>query len=214
MKKSFCSWSGGKDAMLSFYRKAKDENISYFLNMAQADGERSRSHGISSKFLKLQAKALGVKLFQGRTSWDGYEQAYRSALLSLKQEGVNTGIFGDIDFMPHREWVERVCQESEIKAILPLWKEKREVLLDEFLTAGFKAVVIATDNQYLGKEWLGRELNRGFIDDLKSMDDIDLCGERGEYHTFVWDGPIFKNPVEFKPGKKWLDDKYWRLELI
>ena len=214
MKKSYCSWSGGKDCMLAFYRKKNEENIRHLLNMAQSDGQRSRSHGIKSKFLKLQAKALGVELFQGLATWDSYEQAYKNSLLSLKKQGISAGVFGDIDFMPHREWVERICKESEVRAVLPLWKAERRELFDEFLGVGFKAVVIAADNRYLDQTWLGRDLNQSFIDELSERKDVDLCGEKGEYHTFVYDGPGFKEPVEFKLGKKWLDDKYWRLELV
>jgi uncharacterized protein (TIGR00290 family) len=100
-----------------------------------------------------------------------------------------------------------------IKPTLPLWKRKREDLLKEFIQAGFKAVVVATNADFLGQEWLGREINKEFIEDLKALGKVDLCGEKGEYHTFVYDGPVFKKTVEFTVEKKALKDKHWRLEL-
>jgi uncharacterized protein (TIGR00290 family) len=101
----------------------------------------------------------------------------------------------------------------EIKPVLPLWKRKREDLLKEFIQAGFKAIVVATNADFLGQEWLGREINKEFIEDLKALGKVDLCGEKGEYHTFVYDGPVFKKTVEFIAGKEALKDRHWLLEL-
>jgi uncharacterized protein (TIGR00290 family) len=215
-KKAFVSWSGGKDIALSFYRarQSGDLEITRLLNMASEDGSRSRSHGISSKILQRQADAIGVRLVQGLTGWDRYEDEFKKALSSFREEGIETGVFGDIDLQQHRDWVERVSAETGITAILPLWNEKRQVLVDEFLGAGFKAVVVATDAGALGSEWLGRSIDESFIRDLKALGTIDLCGEKGEFHTFVYDGPIFKKPVEFVKGKKSLRDEHWFLEII
>ncbi|KPK41544.1 MAG: ATP pyrophosphatase, partial [Omnitrophica WOR_2 bacterium SM23_29] len=111
-------------------------------------------------------------------------------------------------------WVERVCGEIEIEPILPLWKGEREDLLKEFIRVGFKAIVVATNADFLGQEWLGRQINEEFIEDLKALRiEVDLCGEKGEYHTFVYDGPIFKKSIDFSIGKKILKDKHWFLNL-
>lgn len=214
--KAFVSWSGGKETSLACYRTMRKKNlkIKYLLNMISEDGKHSRSHGVSSKLLKLQAEAIGVPIVQRRTTWENYEDVFKNAVLGLKKKGVDTGIFGDIDIQRHRDWVERVCKEVGIRPFLPLWKEKREELLKEFIQAGFKAIVVAIRTDSLGKIWLGRKINTEFVEDLKALGNIDLCGENGEYHTFVYDGPIFKKPIEFITGRKVLKGKHWFLELF
>ncbi len=213
--KAFISWSGGKDTSLAFYR-AKNlgkVEIKYLLNMATEDGNRSRSHGIGSDLLRAQAEAIGLSIIQRKTSWKNYEEEFKKAVYNLEKNGIEAGIFGDIDLQEHRDWVERVCKEINIKPILPLWKEKRIKLLNEFIDVGFKAIIVATNSEFLDKDWLGREIDGSFIDDLKALLNVDLCGERGEYHTFVYDGPIFKNTIEFTAGEKVLKDKHWFLKL-
>jgi uncharacterized protein (TIGR00290 family) len=214
--KVFVSWSGGKETSLSCYRVIKNQDIkvAYLLNMISEDGKHSRSHGISSELLKIQAEAIGIPLVQRKTTWDTYEEEFKKAVLGFKKDGVEKGVFGDIDLQEHRDWVERVCNEVGVKAHLPLWKKEREKLLKEFIKVGFKAIVVATNTDFLGQEWLGREINEEFIEDLRFQSNIDLCGEKGEYHTFVYDGPIFKKPVEVAVGKKTFRDKHWFLELL
>lgn len=212
---AFCCWSGGKESALSFYKAQKlGIDISCLVNMLSEDGKHSRSHGICSDLLRLQAEAVGIPIVQRRTTWKSYEDEFKKAVSGFKEEGIQAGVFGDIDLQEHRDWVERVCKEIGIKPMLPLWKEKREELLQEFIQAGFKAIVVTTKADPLGEEWLGRELNNEFIEDIKALGSIDLCGEKGEYHTFVYDGPIFKKPVEFKVGNKYLKDRHWFLEII
>ncbi len=214
--KAFVSWSGGKDTSLACYRAKNidDFEVKYLLNMVSEDGKHSRSHGVSSKLLKLQAEAIGIPIVQRKTTWKTYEEEFKRAVSDLEKDGIEAGVFGDIDLQGHRDWVERVCKEIGIRPILPLWKEEREKLLEEFIQAGFKAIVVATNADFLGEEWLGREINGKFIEGLKAIGDVDLCGERGEYHTFVYDGPIFKNVIEFTVGEKVLKDKHWFLELL
>jgi len=96
---------------------------------------------------------------------------------------------------------------------LPIWNEEREPLLREFIDAGFKAIIVVINEKFIGKEWLGREIDKQFIEDLKTQEDIDLCGEKGEYHTFVYDGPIFKEAVKFNISNKINKDEYWFLDL-
>ena len=212
--KTFCSWSGGKDSALAFYEASKSgTEITHLLNMATENGEHSRTHGLSSALLVAQSHALNVSLVQQKASWDTYEKEFKNILSIIKEGSALRGVFGDIDMIEHRDWVERVCLESGVEPVLPLWLKEREEILNSFIDAGFKAVVVATDARYLGEEWLGREIDRTFMDDLKILNQIDLCGEKGEYHTFVYDGPIFKRPVEFNIIKKTLIDPYWFLEI-
>lgn len=224
--KAFVSWSGGKETSLACYRATQNKNfkVKYLLNMVSEDGKRSRSHGLSSDLLRDQSDAMGIPIIQRKTTWESYEGVFKKAVLELKREGIEIGIFGDIDVQEHRDWVERVCKEIGIRPILPLWKGKREELLKEFIQAGFKAIVVAIKADLLGKEWLGRRIDEEFIEDLKKLNDVDLCGEEGEYHTFVFDGPIFKRPVKFTIGRKVFKDKprpgtqgrgkHWFLEII
>jgi uncharacterized protein (TIGR00290 family) len=118
----------------------------------------------------------------------------------MKTQNVGGGIFGDIDLEPHREWVERVCKICGIEARLPLWEMERTDIIHRFVESGFRAIICAVLLDKMDASWLGRELDTCFIEALKQRPDIDLCGENGEYHTFVYDGPLFVRPVEFVKG--------------
>ena len=214
--KAFVSWSGGKETSLSCYKamQSKDIKITYLLNMVSSDGKHSRSHGVNSSLLQLQAEAIGIPIVQRRTTWKTYEEEFKKATSSFKKEGITVGVFGDIDVQEHRDWVERVCKDVGMVPLLPLWKERRERLLKEFIALGFKAIIVATQAEFLGKEWLGRRIDKKFVKELKAIGNIDLCGEKGEFHTFVYDGPIFKKAVEFSFGKKRQKNGHWFLEVI
>ncbi len=121
MERAFTSWSGGKDCCVACYRAAVSGiQIRYLLNMVTEDGQQSRSHGLSAKWLQMQAKAIGIPLIQQPTTSANYEAQFKSTLLALKQEGITAGVFGDIDFNAHREWIDRVCSETGIIPYLPL----------------------------------------------------------------------------------------------
>jgi uncharacterized protein (TIGR00290 family) len=212
--KAFASWSGGKESALALYRaKIKGIKILYLLNMLSEDGRFSRSHRPLYNILKIQAEGIGIPLIQCKTSWEDYEEKFKKKISELKREGIEAGIFGDIDLQPHRDWVEKVCGNVGIKPVLPLWKEKRERLLKDFIQAGFKAIVVTTRADILDSSWLGRQTDEKFIEDLKGLDSIDLCGERGEYHTFVFKGPIFKKEIKFNLGKKIFKGNFCFLEI-
>lgn len=203
-RKAFVSWSGGKDSMLACYNAIKNDGIeiAYLLNMLSENGTHSRSHHLSIAMLKAQAEAMKIPIMQRQATWGGYEEEFKKALTFFKKDGIQTGVFGDIDVQEHRDWVERVCSESGLSAILPLWQRSRESLMDEFIACGFKAVIVTVKLECMGAEWLGRQLDRQFVEDMRRLPQVDLCGENGEYHTFVYDGPIFKVPVEFSAGEK------------
>ncbi len=215
-KKVFVSSSGGKDTFLALYKAGQNQDlkIACFLNMVSLDGKYSRTHGVGSGLLKLQAQALGIPIIQKKASWATYEEEFKKAVLDLKKEDIRTGVFGDIDLEEHRQWVERVCKELDIEPIFPLWQIKREDILGEFISAGFKAVVVSVKASFLGKEWLGRKIDEEFVEQLSSLSNIDLCGEKGEYHSFVFDGPLFKKKVNILNTKKIKRDKYCFLEIL
>lgn len=204
---AFCCWSGGKDSTLALYRAMKKGiNVLYLVNMSDEGGNYSRSHGLPSKLLKIQAHSIGIQLIQKSTSWEEYEKNFKEIVLEIKEKkNIKAGIFGDIDLQEHRDWIEKVCKELKIEPIMPLWKENREKLISEFII-DFKSIVVSVNLDYLKEDYLGRNVDRSFFDELKNLN-IDISGENGEYHTFVYDGPIFKEPVKFKIEGKILKGK-------
>ncbi|MCG2754499.1 MAG: diphthine--ammonia ligase [Desulfobacteraceae bacterium] len=212
--KAFVSWSGGKDAALSYYRAMGDFQVTHLLNMIAEDGRISRSHGIRTDVLRMQAEAMGIKIVQPRSSWETYEAEFKKALSGLKDKGVEAGIFGDIDLDAHREWVERVSKESGIEAVLPLWGEKnRENLIEELIEAGFETVVVATKKDVLGPEWLGRRIDYDFVRDISKIKGVDISGEGGEYHTLVVSGPTFKKRINILKSEKITRDQHCFLDI-
>jgi uncharacterized protein (TIGR00290 family) len=193
------SWSGGKDSCLAFWRaRTAGLPISLLVTAMDEDGARSRSHGVPPHLLKAQADSLGLPLEFYGTSWKTYEEKFIALLRSAQQRGVKDAIFGDIDLLAHREWEEKVCAQAGLNARLPLWGEARRKLVDEFMAAGFKAVVVCVNGTYLTQDFVGRDFDAAFLADLPPG--VDACGENGEFHTFVVDGPAFRHPVAFTRG--------------
>lgn len=185
--------------------------------MITEDGKRSWSHGQSPDLLQVQSQAIEIPLVQRRTTGDNYEAEFKNMLLAFKQEGVGGGVFGDIDFNEHRQWIDRVCQEVAIAPHLPLWGKSQDKILRDFIGLGFEAIVVTTRADLLGEEWLGRKVDLDFLkqlDELRKTEDITLCGEAGEYHTFVIDGPLFKKRLEILKTKKVLKEGHWFLEIL
>ncbi len=182
------SWSGGKDSCLAFWRtKSTGTTISLLITAMDESGAKSRSHGVPPQLLKAQAASLGIPLEFYDTSWKTYEDKFIGMLRAARERGITQAIFGDIDLVPHREWEEKVCGAAGLEARLPLWDEERRKLVDEFIAAGFKAVVVCVNGNYLSED----KVRRLFAS-------ADPCGENGEFHTFVVDGPAFEQPVPFK----------------
>ena len=215
------SWSGGKDSCLAYYKAVKNGfKVSHLLNFITEDGTKSRAHGINSELIRRQAEAIGIPVVQVKSTWQTYEQKFKEAINSLKQKGIKGTIFGDIDVQEHKEWTDRVSNELDVKAIQPLWGYKQKELLNEFINEGFEAIVVSLKSDLLDKEWLGRKVDKNFLKDLDelngnivSIDNINLCGEKGEYHTFVTDGPVFKKKIEILSGEKILKDGRWFLSI-
>ena len=211
MIKGFVSWSGGKDCCLAAYQARKlGIEIVYLLNMVTADRQRSCSHGIAAQWLLRQAGAVGIPLLQFPTTEDNYRSVFTNALKELKYDGVTTGVFGDIDFEPHREWIENTCQPSGVTPVLPFWGRSQNQIVKDFIELGFKAKVIATRANLLGEEWLGRTVDIQFLQDIIHLNtSITLCGEAGEFHTLVIDGLIFKKRLEIRDAATQKRGKHW-----
>ncbi|HVW29744.1 MAG TPA: diphthine--ammonia ligase [Polyangiaceae bacterium] len=194
-RKAFCSFSGGKDSCLALFEAQNAGlDVRTVLVMMNESGDRSRSHGISIPLLERQAASLGARLVTGSAGWKDYESRFVEILRRLRAEGHEVGVFGDIDLVPHREWEERVCASADIEPCLPLWQRARPELAHAVIALGFRALVVCVDSRFLPDSFAGREYDHRFLADLPAA--VDACGENGEFHTFVYDGPCFSAPVK------------------
>jgi len=209
----FSSFSGGKESCLALWRAIQGgHRVEYLFTMLNTTGARTRGHGLRRELLEAQAEALGMALLAGRASWKGYEAAFRRAMALLKRRGLEGGVFGDLWLEEHREWVERVCGEVGMKALLPLWGKASEEVLKEFLTEGFSAVIVSL-KEGMPQGWLGRPLDASFIEEVRALG-IDPCGERGEYHTLVLDGPVFRRRLEILEARPMRHRGMFFLEIL
>jgi diphthine-ammonia ligase len=216
MRKAFVSWSGGKDCCQAAYLAVQQGfQIAYLLNMVTSDKRRSCSHGLPTRWIRLQAAAMELPLIQQPTTTANYEAVFSSILINLKSQGIKYGVFGDIDFEPHREWITRVCSSAGIMPVLPLWQEHQEDIAKKFIDQGFESVVIATQADLMGEEWLGRKYDADFLQRLSAYDDeISPCGEAGEFHTLAVDGPLFRKRLEIQRAEKEKRQNHWFLKII
>lgn len=191
---SVISFSGGKDSCLALFRaRQAGFCVNDSLTALDETGDKTRSHGVSKALMGAQALALGLNPHYIAATWADYESLFTQRLVQFRSLGVAHAIFGDIDLLAHKEWEEKVCLQSGLRAQLPLWNQDREQLVAEFLGLGFKARVVCVDGRFLDASYVGREFNQDYLDDLP--DGVDACGENGEFHTFVYDGPGFAQPV-------------------
>ncbi len=190
-----CSWSGGKDSYLALQRAVKSGGKpAFLLTMLTEGGERSRSHGLEAGVLRAQSAALGIPIIFRAATWADYEEVFLEALKEMKQKGVEVGIFGDIDLQGHRDWVERVCAQAGLAACEPLWGGQRRQLLDELISSGATAKIVAVRQGALNESYLGRTLDDGLVGEFERLG-IDPSGENGEYHTVVTGGPLFSHSL-------------------
>src|SRR3972149_6687502 len=208
--KVFSSWSGGKESALATYKAiSQGHKVLYLLNFVSEDGQRARSHGTKASVLALQAEAIGIPLIQVRTSWENYEENFKKVVGELQDKGIEGGVFGDMDLEEHRAWVDRVCSEVGIKAFLPLWGIKAEELIEELLKLKFKAIIVATR---LDENFLGKVLDKALVGQIGKLGSHP-CGENGEYHTFVTEGPIFRKTLKVTRGESKKIDTIWFWEI-
>lgn len=208
------SWSGGKDSCLALYWAiGKGYKVSHLVNFISKEFHRVSFHGTEAKLVQLQSQAIGIPLVQKETTWDGYEQEFKEAVRSLIPSSVVGMVFGDICLQEHKDWVERVCSEPGIEAIEPLWGKSAEEILCSFMDAGFQAVIVSAKSELIDEDWIGRRVDKTFMEYLKKKN-IDVCGENGEYHTLVTDGPIFNRRIQLFDTRIVMRDKYRFLDTI
>ena len=206
------SWSGGKDGCFACYLAINQGyKISHLVNSVSKEYQRVSFHGTEKRIVQLQSQAVGIPVLQKETSFGNYERDFKEAVRSLLNEDVKGMVFGDIYNDEHLKWVEGVCADLGIEAIEPLWGKGTDDVISEFLDAGFEAVVVGAQASLIDEEWVGRGVDRDFMNYLKAKD-IDLCGENGEYHTLVVNGPLFKGKIEITESRTIRRDNYWFLD--
>lgn len=196
--KVVASWSGGKDGCFAVYKAIKEGfDVSSLLTFMSSEG-KTNFHMLPPEMLSAQSEAIGIELVKWETTPNTYEEEFKKALLQMKSTGVEGLVTGDIyEVSMHEEgWLERICKEVGLKPVKPLWLSDTKKLLREFVDLGFNATVVKVNTKMLGEEWLGRELNNQFYDDITKLKNVDPCGEGGEYHTCITDGPLFKKQIK------------------
>ncbi len=212
--KVFVSFSGGKESTLALFQAMRmGFEPRFLLTMFNSKGKKTRAHGLSMAFLAAQADALGIPLLYGRASWRNYEKVFVKLLKRLKAQGIEGGVFGDVYLGEHRQWVERVCSQADLRAFLPLWGWTPERVYMELIGNGFRAMIVELCTEYLPESLLGRFLDEEILE-LFVNHGVDPCGEKGEYHTAVIDGPIFRKRIKIIKTRLRRRGGRSRLEII
>ncbi|MDR2516500.1 MAG: diphthine--ammonia ligase [Spirochaetaceae bacterium] len=196
------SYSGGKDGALALYRAVRSGHkpVSLLTTFNAREG-RSWFHGVPAELLQRAAELMDIPLVLVQTSADdGYARDFEAALARQKERGARVCVFGDIDIQDHYAWCDARCKAAGIASLFPLWNGGRRALVHELVDAGFKAIITIVDTTRLSERFLGRTLTREIAEEI-AQEGADICGENGEYHTFVYDGPLFREPVPYTLGE-------------
>ncbi len=218
MKKLLLGWSGGKDSALALHeiKKNNEYQVVSLLTTITEDYDRISMHGVRRILVEHQAKSLDIPLYEvfipKTCSNEIYADKMSQALNLFKQQGVEDVAFGDIFLEDVRKYREENLAKLKMKGVFPLWGRDSAELIRAFIALGFKAVVSCIDTKVLDKKFLGRQIDKAFINELPP--DIDPSGENGEFHSFVYDGPIFKERIGYKPGESALRDSFYFCDLI
>lgn len=215
MKKKFVmSFSGGKDSTLALYRMIKKgyEPVA-LLTTVKKDADKSWTHGINRKLLKQVSESLSIPLLEVECDVCEYEKEFEKSLIKAKELGASICAFGDIDIEEHKYWDTERCKNAGIEASFPLWQEDREALVYEFIESGFTTIIKTINLDYLNEDLLGKKLTKNIVDEIKNSG-ADACGENGEYHTFVIDGPLFKEKISFENKGVVIERNYGHLNIL
>ncbi|MFI5149697.1 MAG: diphthine--ammonia ligase [Bacteroidia bacterium] len=203
-KALFC-WSGGKDSAMALYQVMQEGEyeVAYLLTTINENFKRISMHGVREEMLEKQVEAIGIpliKMYVKEGNNDEYEQNMEKILLGLKKEGIEYVIFGDIFLEDLRRYREKNMDKAGMKTVFPLWKKNTAALMKSFFSLKFKTITCCVNDAWLNEEQTGAEVDAAFVRDLPP--EVDPCGENGEFHTFCFDGPLFKHPVLFSTGEK------------
>lgn len=213
------AWSGGKDSTLALYEllKGKEYEIVGLLVTITRDYDRVSMHGVRRELVERQASALGLPLdivfIPKNCTNEEYEKRMEEKMLFYKSRGVEKVAFGDIFLADVREYRERNLAKVGMSALFPIWGRESRELAEGFIELGFKAITTCVDGKILKGDFVGREFDEDFLASLPP--EADPCGENGEFHTFVYDGPIFKERVSFRKGEIVLrEERFYFCDLI
>ncbi|MFC0186741.1 diphthine--ammonia ligase [Fictibacillus aquaticus] len=212
------SWSGGKDSALALYKLLQEDKYivdSLFTTVTEGYN-RISMHGVPESLLEKQAESLGFPLRKVYIPQacinEVYQERMREKVTEMKAEGIQTFMFGDIFLEDVRKYREESLQQAGMKAVFPLWGRKTDELVHEFFSLGFRTITTCVDTEVISDTFLGRVMDEAFIEELPEH--ADPCGENGEFHTFAFDGPIFKKQVEFVKGENVDRGRFHFCELL
>ncbi len=218
-EKILFTWSGGKDSAMALYelKKTPDYEITALLTTITENYDRISMHGVRRALLEKQADSLGLPLekifITKNSSNEEYETVMRAALEKYRRAGVTSVAFGDIFLEELRRYREDNLSKMGMKAVFPIWKRDTPELAHTFIDLGFKAVITCVDSHVLDRSFAGREFDRKFLSELPKG--VDPCGENGEFHSFVYDGPIFQKRIFHATGEVILRDKrFYYCDLV
>ena len=213
--KVVASWSGGKDSCYAYFLAEEQGHQVLSLFTMMMSEEKSNFHMIPTAILDAQAKAIDVPLRKITTTPDTYERDFKAILSDFKTKGAEGIVTGDIyEVAGHEEgWLNRVCKEVGLKIVKPLWMGDTKKIYLDYLKTDLQATVVRT-NRDLSLDWLGRVLDQKFYDDIQKLPGVDPCGENGEYHTVITDGPRFTQRIVLQETeKKRLENGFGYLEI-
>ena len=213
------TWSGGKDSTFALYEIQKDDNyqVTALLTTVTEGYDRVSMHGVRTILLEQQTRSLGIPsetiIIEQNATNEQFEQQMKDLLAKYRQKGVSEVVFGDIFLEDLRTYREENLTKVGMNALFPIWKRDTRKLAQEFITLGFKAIITCVDSHSLDGTFAGRLFNQEFLADLPK--DVDPCGENGEFHSFVFDGPLFTEPIRFEKGDVVLrDERFWFCDLL
>lgn len=204
-KKALFNWSSGKDSALALYKILQNPEfkIEYLLTSVNQQYQRISMHGVRVELLEAQAKSIGLPLkimqIPEMPTMEVYENVMTKTLTELKEQGITHSVFGDIFLEDLRKYREDKLAQIGFEGVFPIWKIPTHDLIQEFMNLGFKTIVVCVNERFLDKSFVGRIIDQSFINDLP--ENVDVCGENGEFHTFTFDGPIFSEPINFEIGE-------------
>ncbi|PWL30999.1 diphthine--ammonia ligase [uncultured Roseivirga sp.] len=199
------NWSGGKDSALALYHTLRNSQfeVKHLLTSVNSETNRISMHGVRLSLLQKQAESIGIPLsllsLPGEVSMEEYDQLMADKMQGFLDAGISTSIFGDIFLEDLKQYREQKLAQVGLKGDFPLWQRNTKELVNEFISVGFKTMVVSVDGSKLDQSFVGRIIDESFLNDLP--ENVDPSGENGEFHSFVFEGPIFKKPIQFERGE-------------
>lgn len=206
LHKTFFNWSTGKDSALALYHllQNKEYSVDTLITTVNSHYNRVSMHGLRNELMYAQTEAIGIPLkvieLPELPDMATYNAIMNKTINDLKAQNFTHSAFGDIFLEDLKAYREEQLASIDLKGVFPIWKQDTKALIHQFLDLGFRTIIVAASAKYFGKNFVGTIIDHDFIDNLP--EGVDPCGENGEFHTFCFDGPVFKQPVNFKLGEK------------